>query len=199
MVMLEQRVQQQFFDSADLQYQAAEALSRPIAEAAQALFGCLTAGGKLLVAGRGASAALVPLVCASLTGRFERERPALAALALAADGALGLPAGTGADDAMARQLQALGQPGDLLLLLLDAGGDEPGLRAVIEAAHEAEMNVVALAGQPAVGLRAALGEADVPVVVPHARRARVTEMHLLVLHCLCDAIDLQLMGEQEPT
>jgi D-sedoheptulose 7-phosphate isomerase len=99
---------------------------------------------------------------------------------------------------LARQVQAIGQPGDLLLLL-DADGGEGGLRPVVQAAHEAEMNVVALAGQGSAGLRATLGEADVLVAVPHQRRARVAELQLLALHCLCDAIDLQLMGEQEPT
>lgn len=198
MGMLEQRIQQQFFDSADLQYQAAEGLARPLADAAQALFGCLTAGGKLLIAGTGTAAPLAALGGAVLAGRFERERPPLAAAVLRADGATGLgPAGT-AEAALARQVQALGQPGDLLLLLDTEGGDA-ALRPVVQAAHEAEMNVVAMAGQGSVGLRAALAETDVLVAVPHQRRARVAELQLLALHCLCDAVDLQLMGEQEPT
>jgi D-sedoheptulose 7-phosphate isomerase len=198
MGMLEQRIQQQFFDSADLQYQAAEGLARPLAEAAQALFGCLTGGGKLLVAGCGAAAPLAALFGAGLAGRFERERPPLAATVLRADGATGLGPSGGPEAVLARQVQALGQPGDLLLLL-DAEGGDGALRPVVQAAHEAEMNVVALAGQGSAGLRAALGETDVLVAVPHQRRARVAEMQLLALHCLCDAIDLQLMGEQEPT
>jgi D-sedoheptulose 7-phosphate isomerase len=197
--MLEQRIQQQFFDSADLQYQAAEGLARPLADAAQALFGCLTAGGKLLIAGSGAGAPLAALAGAALVGRFERERPPLAATVLRADGASGLgPAGGGPEAVLARQVQALGQPGDLLLLL-DADGADAAWRPVVQAAHEAEVNVVAIAGQGCAGLRAALGETDVLVVVPQARRARVIELQLLSLHCLGDAIDLQLMGEQEPT
>lgn len=199
MVMLEQRIQQQFFDSADLQYQSAESLARPVAEAAQALTGSLTSGGKLLVAGLGGSAALAQHFCATFVGRFERERPGLAALALAADSAsLGNPAGAdGLAGVFARQVQALGQAGDVLLLL--ASGSPPEvLAASIEAAHARDLVVVILCGRGLPAWRAALGETDVLVEVPHERPARVLELQLLVLHCLCDAVDLQLMGEQEP-
>jgi D-sedoheptulose 7-phosphate isomerase len=80
--MLEQRIQQQFFDAADLNYRSAESLARPIAEASQAIVGVLTAGGKLLVCGIGSAAALASLCAAQLMGRFERERPGLAVIAL---------------------------------------------------------------------------------------------------------------------
>ena len=117
--MLQQRIQQHFFDSADLQYAAAETLARPIADAAQALVGCLTAGGKALACGCGASAGAAQHFAAGLVDRFERERPGLAALALSADASL-----LGADgDAQcyARQVQALGAPGDVLFVA-GAGG-----------------------------------------------------------------------------
>jgi D-sedoheptulose 7-phosphate isomerase len=199
MTMLEQRIQQQFFDSADLQYQTAESLARPIADAAQALIGCITAGGKVLVAGVGGGAALAQHFCAAFVGRFERDRPGLAALALAADPALltAMPAGDGIDQVFAKQVQALGQPGDVLLLI-DALGHEGALKASIDAAHVREMSVVMLGGRSAPALRERLGETDVLVAVPHERAARVIEAQLLVLHCLCDAVDLQLMGEQDP-
>jgi D-sedoheptulose 7-phosphate isomerase len=197
--MLEQRIQQQFFDSADLQYQTAEGLARPISEAVQALIGCITAGGKLLVGGLGGGAALSRYFCAALIGRFERERPGLAALALSADNALvtALAADEGIEQVFARQVQALGQPGDVLLLI-DARGQERVLRGSIDAAHARDMSVVVLGGQSVGALREALGETDVIVAISHERTARVVEMQLLVLHCLCDAVDLQLMGEQEP-
>ncbi len=199
MLMLEQRIQQQFFDSADLQYQTAESLGRPIAEAAQALIGCITAGGKLLVGGLGGGAALAQYFCAAFVGRFERERPGLAALALAADGVLLGSLLTRADAAQvfAKQVQALGQGGDLLLLI-DVSGEHGALEAGIEAAHARDMVVVVLGGRAAAGLRDRLGETDVLVAVPHDRAARVLELQLLVLHCLCDAVDVQLMGEQDP-
>jgi D-sedoheptulose 7-phosphate isomerase len=186
MFMLEQRIQQQFFDSADLQYQTAETLSRPLAEAAAALHGAITAGGKVMVAGQAQAAALAGHAAALLVGRFERERPPLAALALGANGNA------------AKQLQALGHPGDALLLLDAGDGDAQGARAAIEAAHAKEMTVVLIAGSAAQALREALAETDVMIAVPHERAVRVLELQLLALHCLCDAIDTQLMGDIEP-
>jgi D-sedoheptulose 7-phosphate isomerase len=191
--MLAQRIQQQFFDSADLQYQTAESLARPIADAAQAVLACITAGGKLLVCGAGGGAALAAVFTAALVGGFERERPALAAIALPADRAYGIDA----DQVLARQIQALGQPGDLLLLI-DPGLDAAPLLAAARAAQEQDMTVLALTGRLGAALRAQLSEADVAISVPHERAARVLETQLLVLHCLCDAIDLQLLGEQDP-
>lgn len=191
--MLEQRVQQHFFDSADLRYQTAESLARPVADAAQAIFGCLTAGGKLLVGGLGASALLVPLGAAMLVGRFERDRPGLAAV--------GLPGASGPNAAAAleRQIQALGQPGDMLLLLQSATGVDAAAEAaeVVASARSVDMSAVVLAGPASPVLGGALGETDVLVAVPHEREARIVELHLLMLQGLCDAIDLQLMGEQD--
>lgn len=184
MHMLEQRIQQQFFESADLHNQAAETLSRPVAAAAEALLGCITAGGKLMVAGSDVGAALAPVIAAAFTGRFERDRPPLAALALRGDSSFAL------------QVMALGQPGDLLLLVDSGGVSEPLLMAA-EAAHHKEMTVVVLTGAELSAWRERLVETDVHIAVPHDRAARVAETHLLVLHCLCDAVDLQLMGEQE--
>lgn len=199
MAMLEQRIQQQFFDSADLQYQTAESLARPVAEAAQALIGSITAGGKLLVGGLGGAAALAQHFCADFVDRFERERPGLAAVALADDSVLlgQLMSRGGIDQLFAKQVQALGQSGDVLLLI-DVLGQEGPLRAGIDAAHARDMVVVVLGGRGVLGLRDALGETDVLIAVPHDRAARVIEVQLLVLHCLCDAVDLQLMGEQDP-
>ena len=186
--MLEQRIQQQFFESADLHNQAAEILARPVADAAQALLGCITSGGKLLVAGSDVGAALAPVMAAAFIGRFERERPPLAALALADVRA----------PSLAQQISALGQPGDVLLVL-DGGCTPDVLLRAAQTAHDKEMTVVALSGMDSQAWREGLSEADVLIAVPHERAARVAEMHLLVLHCLCDAVDLQLMGEQETT
>ena len=178
--MLEQRLQQQFFESADLLYQTAEAVARPLDEAAQALMACLTGGGKLLVAGGPLATQFVALC---LDG-FERERPPLAAV--------GLPAG----DPPVR-VTALGLPGDLLVLV-DDGSAGADWRPTVQAAHDKEMTVIALAGaKPA--WRDALHETDVVIAMPHERPARVRELQLLALHALADAIDLQLMGELDPT
>ena len=199
--MLQQRIQQHFFDSADLQYAAAETLARPIGDAAQALVGCLTAGGKALACGCDGSAGAARHFVAGFVDRFERERPGLAALALTADASLsGLRAGVSADDdgaqAFARQVQALGAPGDVLLVA-GAGGAAAPLLAAIRAAHAREMTVIALGGHDAARWREVLTETDVWIGVPHERAARVREVHLLVVHCLCDAVDLLLLGEED--
>jgi D-sedoheptulose 7-phosphate isomerase len=178
--MLEQRIQQQFFDGADLKYQSAEILARPIAEASAALLAALTSGGKVLVGGGGAGAVLAVLMARMLTGRFERERPPLAALALGVEGA--------------QQVRALGLPGDVLLFIDDGEGHST---RVISAAQAKDMTIVVLAGRGSQAFSELLAETDVLVAVPHERAARVTELQLLVLHCLCDAVDFQLMGEQE--
>ena len=197
--MLEQRIQQQFFDAADLKYRSAESLTRPIAEASQAIVGVLTAGGKLLVCGLGAAAALASLCAARLIGRFERERPGLAVIALNTDAVVSSQLAAGGDwaSALARQASTLGAPGDLLLLI-DPDGEQEAVLAVLQAAHANEMAAIALLGSRGVELGGALGETDTAIIVPHERGARVLEMHLLILHCLCDAIDLQLLGEQDP-
>jgi D-sedoheptulose 7-phosphate isomerase len=195
--MLEQRIQQQFFESADLQYQAADALARPILQAVQALEAGLTAGGRLLVAGSGAAGGLAAVMVHALVNRFERERPGLGAMVLGADAALAAATDGGLAGLLARQVHTLGQPGDLLLLI-DPEGDAPALLAAAAAAQAKDMTIIALTGPPGGALAAALDETDVLVAVPHPRRARVLETHLLVLHCLCDAIDLQLLGDQDP-
>jgi D-sedoheptulose 7-phosphate isomerase len=180
--MLEQRIQQQFFESADLLSQTAEALSKPIADAAQALLGCITAGGKVILFGSGAAASLAQHGASLMIGRFERERPGLAALAVGSEA----------------ELRALGAPGDVLLAL-SAGALGTALGEIVLAAQVKDMTVVALTGREGGGLAGQLSETDVHIAVPHDRAARIYEAHLLVLHCLCDAVDLQLLGEQEPT
>jgi D-sedoheptulose 7-phosphate isomerase len=198
--MLEQRIQQQFFDSADLKYAAAEILSKPIADAVNALVGCVTAGGKVLVCGNGGSAAAAQQFAAGFVGRFERERPGLAAVALTTDSSVltGLGDDYDFNAIFSKQVQALGAPGDVLLCLT-TGGNAANVLAAVEAAHAKEMTVIALTGRGGGKTSAALTETDVHVCVPHERTARIHEVHLLSLHCLCDAVDLLLLGEQENT
>lgn len=198
--MLEQRIQQQFFDSADLKYAAAEVLAKPIADAVAALVGCITAGGKVLACGNGGSASDAQYFAAAFIGRFERDRPGLAAIALATNPALLTAIGDNHDfDALfSKQVEALGAPGDVLLAL-SVSGNSPNVVAAIAAAHEKEMVVVALTGHKGGKLVELLTETDVLICVPHERPARIQEVHLLTLHCLCDAVDLQLLGEQENT
>ncbi len=204
--MLEQRIQQQFYDSADLKVQSAELLARPIHAAATAVLGAITAGGKVLAWGHGASFADAQRIVAALVGRFERDRPALAALTLGADAtvlqaaATLSPSGTDPAALAARQLQALGVSGDVLVLLVaELPVALAGLRGLVEAAHDKDMTVLLLTGRDAEPLAAGLSEADVHLPVNHERTIRVQEVHTLALHCICDAVDLQLMGEDELT
>lgn len=191
--MLEQRIQQHFFESADLLYQVAETLSRPIADAAQVVVASITGGGKVLLVGQGPWLGLAQAFAAQLTGRFERERPGLAALALGDAGLMSLP---GLDEpAQARQLQALGAPGDVLIAL--GASATPALVAAVQAAHGRDMTVLALTGRANGAQALRLAETDVHIAVPHERAARILELHLLALHAICDAVDLQLMGEQD--
>ena len=196
--MLEQRIQQHFIDSADLKYQAAQALSAPIAAAVQAILACVTSGGKVLACGSGPSAAQALQFAAFCVAGFERDRPELAALALTSDSTLLTAAGGGSDVAQqfARQVRALGQAGDVLLALSVTGNDA-NVIAATEAAHERDMTVVILSGRTGGQLATMVRETDVLISVPHDRAARVREVHALVLHCLCDGVDAQLLGEQE--
>jgi len=200
MTMLEQRIQQQFFDSADLKYASAEVLSKPIADAVSALVGCITGGGKVLSCGNGGSASDAQHFAAEFVGRFERERPGLAAIALTTDTSILTAIGNDYDFAsiFSKQVQALGAPGDVLLAI-STSGNSTNVVAAVEAAHAKEMTVIALTGHKGGRIRELLTETDVMVCVPHDRTARIQEVHLLVLHCLCDAVDLQLLGEQENT
>jgi D-sedoheptulose 7-phosphate isomerase len=169
----------------------------------QALLACVTSGGKILACGAGVSGLLAAQFAAHFVGRFERERPELAAIALPGD-----PADPTADtanaidgDRFARQVRALGQAGDVLLVL-SASGQSAAVLAAVEAAHAREMSVVALLGNAAGGgpgglVGRALRETDVQVCVSHERAARIHEVHLLTLHCLCDGVDAQLLGDQD--
>jgi D-sedoheptulose 7-phosphate isomerase len=196
--MLEQRIQQQFFDSADLKYAAAEMLSRPIADAVRTLLGCITAGGKVLACGNGGSAGDAQHFAAEFVGRFERERPGLAAIALTTDTSILTAIANDYDfnAVFAKQVQALGAPGDVLLAI-STSGDSANVLAAVEAAQTRDMTVIALTGRNGGKMREALTETDVHICVPHERTARIQEVHILVVHCLCDAVDLQLLGEQD--
>jgi D-sedoheptulose 7-phosphate isomerase len=196
--MLEQRIQQQFFDSADLKYAAAELLTRPIADAVQAIIGAITSGGKVLACGNGGSAGDAQHFAAEFVGRFERERPGLAALSLATDTSILTAVGNdyAFEQIFAKQVQALGQPGDVLLAI-STSGNSANVMAAMQAAREREMVIIALTGKGGGKMAELLGETDVHICVPHQRTARIQEVHLLVIHCICDAVDQQLLGEKE--
>ena len=193
--MLDLRIQQHFIDSADLHYQVAETLAKPVDAAVQAVLASVTGGGKVLVGGMGSSSALAQYLVNLLVGGFERERPGLAAVCLSSDALMATRWSDG--QALAKQILALGQTGDVLVLI-STDGSEVALVQAAQAAHEREMSVLALTGHQGGALGRQLRETDVHVCVPHERTARICEVQHLVLHCLCDGIDTQLLGEQEP-
>ena len=177
--MLEQRIQQHFIDSADLHYQVAEALAKPVDAALQMVLACVTGGGKVLTAGMGASSALAQYLALLLVGGFERERPGLAALCLASEGLMATAWPDG--QALSHQVRALGQTGDVLVLF-SADGEDNALVQAVQAAHEREMSVLALTGQHGGALARQLRETDVHVSVPHERAARIREVQLSLIH-----------------
>ena len=194
--MLEQRIQQHFIDSADLKYQSADALSKPIAAAVQAILASVTSGGKVLACGNGGSAADAQHFAAEFVGRFERERPELGAIALSTDSSILTAIGNdyGFEAIFSKQVRALGGSGDVLLAI-SSSGNSPNVVAAIEAAHERDMTVVALTGRGGGKMARALRDTDVHICVPHDRTARIQEVHLLTIHCLCDGVDAQLLGD----
>jgi D-sedoheptulose 7-phosphate isomerase len=192
--MLDLRIQQHFIDSADLHYQVAETLAKPVDAAVQAVLASVTGGGKVLVGGLGPSTALAQYLVNLLVGGFERDRPGLAAVCLSSDALMATRWSDG--QALAKQVLALGQTGDVLVLI-SVDGNEAALVQAAQAAHEREMSVLGLTGHQGGALARQLRETDVHVCVPHERAARICEVQHLVLHCLCDGIDTQLLGEQE--
>ena len=172
--MLEQRIQQQFFDSADLKYAAAEVLSKPIADAVSALVGCITGGGKVLACGNGGSAADAQHFAAEFVGRFERERPGLAAIALTVDTSILTAVGNdyGYEVIFAKQVEALGAPGDILLAM-STSGNSANVLAAVAAARAKEMTVIALTGNTGGEMRE---QADRDRR-PHLRAARAHRPH----------------------
>ena len=190
--MLDLRIQQHFIDSADLHYQVAESLAKPVDAAVQAVLACVTGGGKVLAGGMGPSAALAQYLVSMMVGGFERERPGLAAMALSSDAVM---ATRWTDEqAMARQVLALGHTGDVLVLI-SVDGAEAALVQAVQAAHDREMSVLALTGHHGGSLARQLRETDVHVCVPHDRTMRIQEVHILLLHILCDGIDHLLLGD----
>ena len=196
--MLEQRIEQHFIDSADLKYQSAQVLSKPIAAAVQAILASVTSGGKVLACGNGGSAADAQHFAAEFVGRYERERPELGAIALTTDSSIITAIANDYDFSVifSKQVRALGSAGDVLLAM-STSGNSANVLAAIEAAHERDMTVVALTGRSGGKMTQALRETDVHICVPHERTARIQEVHLLVLHCICDGVDTQLLGDQE--
>jgi D-sedoheptulose 7-phosphate isomerase len=191
-----QRVREHFAASAQLKLDAAATLAPAIARAADLLTECLFADGKILACGNGGSAADAQHFAAELVGRFERERPELPAIALSTDTSLltAIANDYSFEQVFAKQVRALGARGDVLLAI-STSGNSGNVIAAITAAQERDMRIVALTGKGGGRIGELVGAGDVNICVPHSRTARIQEVHLLAIHCLCDAIDHTLLGD----
>jgi len=191
------RIRGHFAASIKLKQEAAEALAPAIARAASLMTDCLFSDGKILSCGNGGSASDAQHFSAELVGRFERERPELPAISLSTDTSLltAVANDYAFEQVFAKQVRALGAKGDVLLAI-STSGNSPNIVAAIAAAHEREMRVVALTGKGGGRAGELLVPEDVHVCVPHDRTMRIQEVHLLIIHCLCDAIDATLLGDE---
>ena len=189
------RISGHFSDSAHLKLQTVDALAPPIAGAAERMAQCLMRDGKILSCGNGGSAADSQHFAAELLNRFEMERPGLAAIALTTDTSTltSIANDYTYDQVFSKQVMALGQANDVLLAITTSGNSRNILEAV-RAAHERQMGVVALTGKSGGQLAGILGPEDIHICVSSNNTARIQEVHVLTLHCLCDAIDCLLLG-----
>lgn len=192
---LTNRIRKHFEDSAQLKLDVKDALAEPIADAAQAVVECLMNDGKILVCGNGGSAADAQHFSAELLNRFEMERPGLAAVALTTDSSVltSIANDYAFNQIFSKQVRALGLSGDMLLAISSSGNSANVVEA-IHAAHESDMRVIALTGRDGGAMGEALNANDIHICVHGQSTARIQEVHLLTLHCLCDAIDHLLLG-----
>jgi D-sedoheptulose 7-phosphate isomerase len=195
---LAQRIQQQFTDSIHTKQTALTALAAPLEAATHLMADTLRADGKIMACGNGGSAADAQHFAAELLNRFEQERPPLAAIALTTDTSTltSIANDYRYEDVFAKQVQALGRRGDVLLAI-STSGNSPNVIEAIHAAHARGVRVVALTGKQGGKMAALLGPDDIHLCVPAERTARIQEVHLLAIHCLCDGIDTLILGENQ--
>lgn len=189
------RIEQHFQESVSTQQATQLLLSPMIAEAAGRIVQALISDGKLLVCGNGGSAACAQLLASEMVGRFEMERPGLAALALSTDSTTltSIANDYDYDLVFSKQVYALGRAGDVLIVV-SSSGNSPNVISAIHAAHDRQMGVIAFTGRDGGQVAEVLGGEDILLCVPVERTCRVREAHLTTIHALCDAVDFTLLG-----
>ena len=196
---MQSRIRQLFLASIETKQNAMEVLAPSIEQAGQVMVNTLLSEGKILTCGNGGSAGDAQHFSSELLNRFERERPSLPAIALTTDSSTitSIANDYSYNEVFSKQIRALGQPGDVLLAISTSGNSANVIQA-IQAAHDrGEMVVVALTGRDGGGMASLLLPEDVEIRVPAKVTARIQEVHLLTIHCLCDLIDNQLFGSEE--
>lgn len=190
------RINHNFQESISTKQMAADILAEPIARAAQSITQCFLNGGKILSCGNGGSAGDAQHFSSEMLNRFEMERPSLPAMALTTDSSTitSIANDYSFDQIFSKQVSALGQHGDILLAI-STSGNSSNVNKAVEAAHDREMVIIALTGRQGGNLANKLTLEDIEIRVPAESTARIQEVHLLVIHCLCDLIDHQLLGQ----
>ena len=196
MINIEARIARHFQDSIETKRRVALALTPSISAAAHAMVDCLKGGGKILACGNGGSASDSQHFAAELVGRFERERAELAAIALTTDSSIltAVANDYSFDEIFSKQVRALGKPGDILFAI-STSGNSKNVVAAIDAAHLKGMHVVGMTGRGGGKMATLMKTGDVLLNVDSQVTTRIQETHLLILHCLCDAIDNLMFGE----
>jgi D-sedoheptulose 7-phosphate isomerase len=191
----QERIQTLFNQSIQTKIEALPQLSQPISDAADLIVNRLLEGNKILSCGNGGSAGDAQHFSSEMLNRFERERPGLPAIALTTDSSTVTSIANDYDYSLifSRQVEALGQPHDILLAI-STSGNSGNVNYAVQAAHEREMRVVALTGRDGGELGKLLAPGDVELRVPSDVTARIQETHLLIIHCLCDLVDQHLLG-----
>lgn len=192
---LTSRIAAHFEQSGQLKLELASLLAKPIAQAAEIITAALLAEKKVLTCGNGGSAANAQYFSSRMLNRYEMERPSLAAIALCGDCSTltSIANDDHYSEIYSKQIMALGQPGDVLLVMSNSGNSENILKAV-RAARERDIRVIAMSGGDGGMLVELLADGDIHIGVPHDNAARIQEVYVLTLHCLCDSIDCLLLG-----
>lgn len=192
-----ERIKQIFNESLAVKREAAEQLAAPIAKVAAALADALLADRKILTCGNGGSAADAQHFSSEMLNRFERERPGLPAIALTTDASTitSIANDYQFTDIFSKQIRALGQPGDVLLCF-STSGESPNIVSAIAAAHDRDLRVILVTGREGGQAGRMLIETDFELRVPSWSTARIQEVHLMIIHCLCDLIDHHLLGQE---
>jgi D-sedoheptulose 7-phosphate isomerase len=195
---LHDRIIGHFQASAHTALETANVLAPHVEQAARLMVHCLAQGGKIMACGNGGSAAAAQHFTAQMVNRFEQERPGLAAIALTTDTSIltSIANDYAYDQVFARQVKVLGQPGDILLAV-STSGNSPSVLQAVAAAHARNVHVIVLTGRNGGMLTEQIAEDDVFLCVPAESVARILEVHLLTIHCLCDAVDSVLLGVEE--